>query len=460
MPRAALVEQQPTAATTRFASPQVKAALRRRAAELFGLACALAGLGLLVALGTYDVADPSLSTATSRPAGNLAGPFGAILADLLWQGLGWAALLLPACLLAWAVRLVSRRGLSPLAGRLAAMLAGMPLIAASLTLAPLPPDLPAPAGAGGAIGPVLAGWVMGMAGDNADFAKGAAVLLVLFSLGIGWLALALPRGSMRRGAGAAGVAGRFAGRGAAGGMGWLFRWMRRPERGPDEEAPRMTREAPAPAGRRLEPEPLARPAAPAEPSFAARALGAAGGMLRRAPATPDPRLSALLRNAETAARVPDPVAIPRGDRPRVADRAPPPRKNPQSAQPALDLPDGRYRHPPLSLLTPAPERRDQGPSEEALQNNARMLESVLEDYGVRGRIVEIRPGPVVTLYELEPAPGTKSARVIGLADDIARSMSVLAVRIATVPMRNVIGIEMPNAKRETVYLHELLSAAD
>jgi S-DNA-T family DNA segregation ATPase FtsK/SpoIIIE len=95
-----------------------------------------------------------------------------------------------------------------------------------------------------------------------------------------------------------------------------------------------------------------------------------------------------------------------------------------------------------------------------LQGNARMLETVLEDYGVRGRIVEIRPGPVVTLYELEPAPGTKSARVIGLADDIARSMSVTAVRIATVPGRNVIGIELPNARRETVLLSELLAAED
>ena len=80
---------------------------------------------------------------------------------------------------------------------------------------------------------------------------------------------------------------------------------------------------------------------------------------------------------------------------------------------------------------------------------------MLEDYGVRGRIAEIRPGPVVTLYELEPAPGTKSSRVIGLPDDIARSMSVIAVRIATVPGRNVIGIEMPNTKRETVYLSEM-----
>ena len=130
-------------------------------------------------------------------------------------------------------------------------------------------------------------------------------------------------------------------------------------------------------------------------------------------------------------------------------------------QQSLDLADGPWRLPPLSLLAePRASSRGGRPSEEALQQNARMLETVLEDYGVRGRIVEIRPGPVVTLYELEPAPGTKSARVIGLADDIARSMSVMAVRIATVPGRNVIGIELPNARRETVYLSEMFATED
>ncbi|PZW37985.1 S-DNA-T family DNA segregation ATPase FtsK/SpoIIIE [Humitalea rosea] len=480
MPRAALVETQQPATSRRFASPAVKAALRRRAAEVLGLVLALGGLALLVALGTYDVADPSLSTATDRPAGNLAGPIGAILADLLWQAFGWAALLLPACLLVWAARLASRRGLAPFAGRLAALLAGLVLVAAALTLAPLPAELPSPAGAGGAAGPVLAHAIMGLAGGNPEFGMVTAGLIIVLALGTAWFALALPRGSMKRTA-------KVAGRGAAGGMGWLFRRVRRPARDPLAEPVRMPQPARAspparvppslsprmPASeRRPEPDvgqapaqaapPLrAGPHPPSEPGLAARALGAAAGMLRRAPAAADPRLSALLRNADTAAaRATGPLDIPRGDRPRVAERNPPPRKVPQAAQPPLDLPDGRYRPPPLSLLTPAPERRDQGPSEEALQNNARMLESVLEDYGVRGRIVEIRPGPVVTLYELEPAPGTKSARVIGLADDIARSMSVLAVRIATVPMRNVIGIEMPNAKREMVYLHELLSAAD
>src|SRR3954471_24223063 len=138
-------------------------------------------------------------------------------------------------------------------------------------------------------------------------------------------------------------------------------------------------------------------------------------------------------------------------------RRPPPRK-PQ--QPALPLAEGTWNLPPMSLLKDAPARAASGPSEEALQANARLLETVLSDYGVQGEIVEIRPGPVVTLYELEPAPGIRSARVIGLADDIARSLSVTAVRIATVSGRNVIGIEVPNAKRETVFLSEILSHDD
>jgi len=170
----------------------------------------------------------------------------------------------------------------------------------------------------------------------------------------------------------------------------------------------------------------------------------------------------MLRAADAAAeRAPEPPAIVKPERaePRVAEA--PARKLRAPTQPALDLRGtGEFRLPGLDLLNEPPQRRASGPSEEALQNNARLLESVLEDYGVRGAIRDIRPGPVVTLYELEPAPGTKSARVVGLADDIARSMSVTAVRIATVPGRNVIGIEMPNARRETVFFAEMLAGEE
>jgi S-DNA-T family DNA segregation ATPase FtsK/SpoIIIE len=130
----------------------------------------------------------------------------------------------------------------------------------------------------------------------------------------------------------------------------------------------------------------------------------------------------------------------------------------RAGQRELDLGGNEYQLPPLDLLSlPSRVKTETKIDESALEQNARLLETVLEDFGVKGQIVKVRPGPVVTLYELEPAPGTKASRVIGLADDIARSMSAVSARVATVPGRNVIGIELPNAKRETVFLRELLS---
>jgi S-DNA-T family DNA segregation ATPase FtsK/SpoIIIE len=117
--------------------------------------------------------------------------------------------------------------------------------------------------------------------------------------------------------------------------------------------------------------------------------------------------------------------------------------------------------PPIELLSePKSVAKDLSLSAEALEHNARTLEGVLEDFGVKGSIIHVRPGPVVTLYELEPAPGIKSSRVIGLADDIARSMSAIAARVAVVPGRNAIGIELPNKSREMVFLREMFAARD
>ncbi len=119
-------------------------------------------------------------------------------------------------------------------------------------------------------------------------------------------------------------------------------------------------------------------------------------------------------------------------------------------------PQPEWQFPPLSLLKPPPSNEATKPTEELLHANATQLVTVLSEYGVQGEIVAYHAGPVVTLYELQPAPGIRAARVIGLADDVARSLSVLSVRIATVPGRNVIGIEVPNTRRETVYFSELL----
>ena len=147
------------------------------------------------------------------------------------------------------------------------------------------------------------------------------------------------------------------------------------------------------------------------------------------------------------------VVLERPERPGRSDRLV------RDTQKSFDLGDAAVL-PGLDLLAPPPSAPRVRIDAAALEQNARLLEGVLEDFGVRGRIGEVRPGPVVTMYELEPAPGIKASRVIGLADDIARSMSALSARVAVVPGKNVIGIELPNPVRETVSLSELLGSAD
>ncbi|KAA3501369.1 DNA translocase FtsK [Rhizobium rhizogenes] len=145
--------------------------------------------------------------------------------------------------------------------------------------------------------------------------------------------------------------------------------------------------------------------------------------------------------------------------PRFTPRAPIQASQPMFRE-APVFAEGEYQYPSIDLLQQARVQQTTTMTPEALEQSAGLLESVLEDFGIKGEIIDVRPGPVVTLYEFEPAPGVKSSRVIGLSDDIARSMSALSARVAVVPGRNVIGIELPNPVRETVYLRELIEATD
>jgi S-DNA-T family DNA segregation ATPase FtsK/SpoIIIE len=197
-----------------------------------------------------------------------------------------------------------------------------------------------------------------------------------------------------------------------------------------------------------------RSALPPEPPLTAR-----GGLGLSVP--PAPEEDDMLVEPDMPERPRIPVPEPR----KVVQH--PPRKPSQpsarameEAQPALPFVAGTpdYELPPLSLLTDPANVQRHHLSDEALEENARMLENVLDDYGVKGEIVSVRPGPVVTMYELEPAPGLKASRVIGLADDIARSMAALSARVSTVPGRSVIGIELPNDNREMVSFREILSS--
>ena len=158
-----------------------------------------------------------------------------------------------------------------------------------------------------------------------------------------------------------------------------------------------------------------------------------------------------------AAAEPESAGLSRVTVPNATIR--PGKRQTREAQPSL-LDSKDYQLPPLALLAQPKRAVNIQISTDALEQNARLLEGVLEDFGVKGEIINVRPGPVVTLYELEPAPGVKSSRVIGLADDIARSMSAISARVAVVPGRNAIGIELPNVKRETVYFRELLASQD
>uniref|UniRef100_UPI003BACC9D4 FtsK/SpoIIIE family DNA translocase n=1 Tax=Stappia sp. TaxID=1870903 RepID=UPI003BACC9D4 len=174
--------------------------------------------------------------------------------------------------------------------------------------------------------------------------------------------------------------------------------------------------------------------------------------------TPLPR--AIAGPARRGAGQPDAQPQATGRVVAPAGRPKPGRRVSEEAQPSFLRNPETFELPPLHLLAEAKAGARQAVNADALEQNARILEGVLEDFGVRGEIIEVRPGPVVTLYELEPAPGIKSSRVIGLADDIARSMSAISARVAVIPGKNAIGIELPNQRREMVFLRELLASSD
>ncbi|MDT7950237.1 MAG: DNA translocase FtsK 4TM domain-containing protein [Acetobacteraceae bacterium] len=416
--------------STTFASPEIRAAVRLRLGQLGGVALAVAALLLLLALVSYSPRDPSFNTATAGKATNWVGIAGATTADLLLQAVGLAALLPVLSLIAWAWRLFN----SPRAQitlRCIATLLALPAVAGLLSMLPgASVHWPTEAGLGGAIGAALADRLLAMGNGLLGATGGPVVASILGAMALILVFLSL---------GLTGSEWRTAGRGARTAAGVSIVSGRAAVRGSSRIAASLV----ARTGQR---------SARAEPELDWQFEPEADGP---APTPPDAPPMATVSPVRPAARVDVALLDPVPTKPKVNLRKPEP-----PVQTSLPLVESGWQFPPLSLLRAAPAKHASGPSEDALQANARLLESVLSDYGVQGTIREIRPGPVVTLYELEPAPGIRSARVIGLADDVARSLSVTAVRIATVSGRNVIGIEVPNDKRETVYLSELLDSGD
>jgi S-DNA-T family DNA segregation ATPase FtsK/SpoIIIE len=397
--------------------PQGASALFRRLAwQAGGLAVVTLGLAVAAALGSFDPTDPSWNTAASpnHPTGNMLGKFGAYGADLSLQCLGVTAWFPVLTLFAWGLRLlVLGTPLSRFGLRLLLVALGMLLLAVGL--AALPAHLPFAvsgfaSGLGGSIGTLLLGGL----GESLRLIglQSFIWLLAVASAALGALCAVTGLGLSREE--------------------WRHFWqglcavLRKPP--PEDDRERDADDRTEPALDPLFDAPLRPKRQPeAEPNLTPKLT---------------PKLTPTI----------DPVVTPR------APRTQPGKREEDSRQGRLDLPDHFYEPPPLRLLAPPPDKRGPAIDDEALKQNAKLLVSVLDDFGVNGQITTVRPGPVVTLYELEPAPGTKTSRVIGLADDIARSMSALSVRIATVPGRSVIGIELPNHRRETVYLRELLAA--
>ncbi len=401
--------------------------LGRRFVEIFGLGFLALGAAIFVACLTYNPADPSFNRAIDGPIANLLNVPGAFAADALLYGLGFGAYLIPPTLIAWGWRMVRHWPVRHWWLRLPGFLVGLLLLATALTMLPAPLLWPAKESAGGIVGEAL----RLMLATNIEIEP---VLTKALAAALGSIVYLYGLGISRRAWHAVGqrllawITGFFAA------IANLASW--RPT------AREWTRDLRPARRRRREPKLVA--SAEDEDDFEEE---------EEEEDEEEAEIAAFAARASQRSVKRNLIA------PRHA-RTPTGKRGRQANQRRLDFgPSGDYELPPLSLLDQPPDDAAQDAlNQDSLEKNARLLEGVLDDFGVRGEIVKVRPGPVVTRYELEPAPGTKTSRVVGLADDIARSMSAVSVRVAVVPGSSAIGIELPNAKRETVFLRELLAS--
>jgi S-DNA-T family DNA segregation ATPase FtsK/SpoIIIE len=374
-------------------------------ARLRGGVVAAFGLCLILAFASYRAADPSWNTSAAGPIHNLLGATGAKLADAGLQSLGLAAWVAAALMVLSGLGRVSQRDPASARARLR-LRAGLGALGV-LALAGLMAAPPAPT-----VWPLARG-LGGVWGDQLLHLLARLFAYARIPYGLWAAAGLLALGALAALAAAIGLRGQDIG------------------------------------------------------SFAV-SVGEGAMSLRRPPAPDMTSTPVAKRRAE---RIAKPAAAADGDGPTIEAPAPqvlntksPKPSKREAREMQAELPfaqpkEGEFSLPELSMLA-KPKPRQSSFDEGGLRQNARLLESVLAEFGVKGAIDQIRPGPVVTLYELVPAAGVKHGRVVALSDDIARSMSVAACRIAVVQGRNAIGIELPNARRETVYLRDLLSSSE
>lgn len=375
--------------------------LRRRAMDLTGLALVAVAGFVGMALATYDPIDPSFNRTGEGAIENAGGVIGAYIADMLMQTTGLASLLVVVACLTWGWRCLSKIAVRGWVVRICMLLLSLVTFSTFFALFKGWSDWPVTTGLGGAIG-LIVKQQLGQFITNI----GASLLMLALSLVTIPFALGLRR---KEWFSLAILASQISSRIAS-----VVRLIRDALRGSSESS-RAT--------------------------------------VTSAPSTKRSKSKATIKDATKDVK----LHVKKISSAVIESRMPELTKD-EDRQATLDLstPEGLFELPSTGLMNKAPSKaKKKVLSETALKQNAEMLEATLRDFGVNGDITRVRPGPVVTLYELEPAAGTKSSRVIGLADDIARSMSAISSRIAVIPGKNALGIEMPNATRETVYIREM-----
>ncbi len=442
--------RQSSARTANLFPEEMVSAFHRRLAELRGLGLiAFAALGL-VALGTWSAQDPNFAYAADGTVRNLMGRAGAAFSDFMMQvfGLGALALILPVAVWGWLV--MTHRAPPRWKLRILFWLGGVLLACAFAACFRTPAGWPLPTGLGGAIGDSLIFVPSLLLGSTANASRILMGLLfgmpMLFTLSIALGAgfrqepPAPPKDEYGDDGELEPVErlGIFARVSAAfGSVFHLFYVLRTRLAGRRQPTVKRSWRERLAAFLAAEPE-----------------LPPAKNIRREPTLVPGKGANAGYEEDEYEEEYEeeedeeDEVYEPRRKPAAAAARKKPRRRG------------GSYHLPPFDILAAPSGSRTPALSVKALEENSRMLESVLEDFGVKGQVVTASPGPVVTLYELEPAPGIKSSRVIGLADDIARSMSAVSARVAVIPGKNAIGIELPNPKREKVVLREQLESKD
>ncbi|WP_024576806.1 MULTISPECIES: DNA translocase FtsK 4TM domain-containing protein [unclassified Afipia] len=413
-------------------SDPLREMLARRLRELAGLGVIALSCVVAAALMTWSVQDPSLSHATSGPIRNLMGRPGAIGADMLMQILGLGAIMLILPVAVWGWRLVTHRHFDREALRIACWILCAVIAAGFASCLPRSGAWPLPTGLGGVVGDALVRFpavVFGPPGLIYRIVLG----IILFAAMIGSFVFACGAGAQEK----------------------IVERTRPPMIEDEEDFEEDDR-------RSISLGWLVHAAMSAKARIVRMGSALFAMMVGRSESQRTRSFERMEPNLGGERRAPSLVPqdeYEEEEEDEEEDEEPAPRAR-KRAEPKSSGRKGVFVLPPISVLA-APKASDRFTlSKDELETNSRALEGVLQDFGVRGEIVKASPGPVVTLYELEPAPGIKSSRVIGLADDIARSMSAVSARVAVVSGRNAIGIELPNVKRETVYLRELLNAKE